>query len=213
MKLLEVVPKNNDLGKSILSLCHQDLSENNLIKKNHRGTTEDWLNRKIDELDLKFHYFITLSFYKGTKSVLNQYKDNKHIKKVILDFFYPNKKPNDKIRLWFFVEKHKSGFLHLHLLMEGMNGLEWLMRQNRKITISKRTLFDIISEDYSMDDVITEALTNHLKSYIYKLGKGKNSTDIKHIGEFSKRIHYVNKSVENLDFDGWEHIDFENSDL
>tara|TARA_Y100001968_G_scaffold245792_1_gene229950 strand:- start:754 stop:879 length:126 start_codon:yes stop_codon:yes gene_type:complete len=41
MKLLEVVPKNNDLGKSILSLCHQDLSENNLIKKNHRGTTED----------------------------------------------------------------------------------------------------------------------------------------------------------------------------
>ena len=69
MKLLEVVPKNNDLGKSILSLCHQYLSENNLIKKNHRGTTEDWLNRKIDELDLKFHYFITLSFYKGTKSI------------------------------------------------------------------------------------------------------------------------------------------------
>ena len=30
-----------------------------------------------------------------------------------------------------------------------------------------------------------------------------------------KRIHYLNKSLDfnNLDFDKWQHIDFENSDI
>ena len=64
-----------------------------------------------------------------------------------------------------------------------------------------------------IDDVIIECLTNHLKTYIKKLGNGKKSTDFRKIGEFQTRVHYVNKSLEKLDFEGWEHIDFENSDL
>ena len=50
--------------------------------------------------------------------------------------------------------------------MEGMDGLSWLSKNNRKITINKRTLFDIVARDFSMDDVMTEALTNHLQRYI-----------------------------------------------
>ena len=54
---------------------------------------------------------------------------------------------------------------------------------------------------------------NHLKTYIKKLGNGKKSTNFKKIGEVKTRVNYVNKSLETFDFDGWEHIDFENSDL
>ena len=213
MEVLSVTSKNSFLEKSNLSLCHQDKSESKFNKKINRSITEKWLKRKIENLDLKFHYFITLSFYKGTKSPITQYLDNQHIKKVILDFFYPNKKPKDRIRIWFFIEKHKTGRLHLHLLMEGINGLEWLKKNNRKITLQKKTLFDIIANDFSMDDLITESLINHLKKYIFKLGKGKQSTDVKYIGDFEKRVNYLNKSISNFDFDGWQHIDFENSDF
>ena len=36
---------------------------------------------------------------------------------------------------------------------------------------------------------------------------------IRDFGEIKKRIHYVNKSLSSVEFDKWEHIDFENSDL
>ena len=145
-----------------------------------------------------------------------QYLDNKHIKNVILDYFYPNNKPKDKIRLWFFIERHKlSKKLHVHILMEGVNQLEWLSKNNRKIILHKKTLFNVIANDYYIDDLITEGLTNHLKSWVNKLGQGKKSTKFKDIGNKCKRVHYVNKSLDfdNLDFDGWEHIDVEHSDL
>lgn len=180
---------------------------------NKRNKTERWMKEVIDKKKLSFRYFITLSFTWQQASVINQYLDNKHIKKVILDFFYPNKKPNDRIRMWFFVERHKSGELHLHLLMEGMDGLKWLGQNNRKIALSKKTLFNIIARDFSMDDVITEALTNHLQTYVRKLGSGKQSIDVRFTGDIQRRVHYVNKSLSSIDFDGWEHIDFQNSDL
>ena len=47
-----------------------------------------------------------------------QYLDNQHIRKVILDFLYPHKKPKNRIRLWFFVEQHKNQKLHIHFLIE-----------------------------------------------------------------------------------------------
>ena len=115
--------------------------------------------------------------------------------------------------MWFFVEKHLSGYLHLHILTEGIDALTWLRKNNRKITIHKKTLFDIIARDYSMDDVITEALTNHLQSYIRRLGKGSQGVDIRKVGNIQKRVHYVNKSLSSIDFDKWQHIDFQNSDL
>ena len=115
--------------------------------------------------------------------------------------------------MWFFVEKHLSGYLHLHILTEGIDALTWLRKNNRKITVHKKTLFDIIARDYSMDDVITEALTNHLQSYIRRLGKGSQGVDMRKVGNIQQRVHYVNKSLSSIDFDKWQHIDFQNSDL
>ena len=178
-----------------------------------RRKTEDWLRRVMKEKSINFRYFITLTFYKAQTNLINQYLDNKHIKRVIIDFFYPNKKPDNRIRVWFFVERHQEGTLHLHLLMEGIDGLTWLMKNNRKISLSKKTLFDIVANDYSMDDVITEALTNHLQTYILRLGKSQQSVDCRSIGNIQKRVHYVNKQLGSINFDAWEHIDFENSDL
>ena len=97
--------------------------------------------------------------------------------------------------------------------MEGIDGITWMSKNNRKIILHKKTLYDIIANDFSMDDVITEALTNHLKEWVNKLGRGKKSTKVKYIGDFDRRVHYVNKSLTNLDFNNWEHIDYENSDL
>lgn len=193
---------------TVLSPCHLYTRHN---KK--RVVTEKWLERKIQELDLKFRYFLTLSFSHQQSCVISQYLDNKHIKKVILDFFYPNRKPKDRLRLWFFVERHLSEGLHLHILMEGMDGISWLSSRNRKIEISKNTILDIVSRDFCMDDVITEALTNHLQRYVRKLGKGKQSTVWKEAGEIKRRVQYVNKSLSRIDFNEWEHIDFEYSDI
>jgi hypothetical protein len=178
-----------------------------------RKTTERWLSNIQQQQGLRFRHFLTLSFNKAQRSVINQYLDNKHIKKVILDFFYPNKKPNNRIRLWFFVERHSSGYLHLHILMEGVSGLDWLSKNNRNVTIRKSTLMDIVCRDFSLEDVMIEALTHHLQSYILRLGKGSQGVDMRSIGNIEKRIQYVNKSLDSLDFDKWEHIDYQNSDL
>ena len=98
--------------------------------------------------------------------------------------------------------------------MEGMDGISWLMSKNRKITISKNTLFQIIADDdYILDDVITEALTNHLQTHIRRLGKSKQSMVSELIKNIDKRVHYCNKSLDSLNFRRWEHLDLENSDL
>ena len=193
----------------VVSPCHL-LNPKPQVK---RKATEEWLEEVIRTKNIKFRYFISLSFNKAQANEINQYLDNQHIKKVILDFFYPNKKPDNRIRIWFFVERHKSGLLHLHLLMEGMNGLEWLSHRSRRITLRKSTLFNIISRDFSMDDVLTEALTNHLQRYIRRLGTGKQSVDLRGTGNIKERVQYVNKSLCSLNFNKWEHIDFQNSDL
>lgn len=178
-----------------------------------RKTTEEWLEDLVDEKEYRFRYFITLAFNKQQTSYINQYLENRHIKRVILDFFYPNKKPGNRLRIWFFVERHLQGGLHLHLLMEGMDGLDWFRNNNRKVTLSKSTLYNLIADDISFDEVITEALTNHLQTYIKRLGKGEQGVDIRSIGRISSRIQYVNKSLSSIDFSNWEHIDFQNSDL
>ena len=168
-------------------------SNNGTTKPDKRKTTEEWLERLVDEKKYKFRY--------------------RHIKRVILDFFYPNRKPENRIRLWFFVEPHLSGGLHLHILTEGMDGLTWFRTCNRKVTLKKSTLYNLIADDISFDEVISEALTNHLTGYVKRLGKGSQAVDFRKIGYIPARIQYVNKTLSSFEFSNWEHIDFENSDL
>ena len=193
-------------------------SSSHFTKLNYRGlskrkTTETWLKGLAKERGFKFRHFLTLSFYKPQQWVVNQYLDNEHIKKVIVDFFYPNKKPKDRIRFWLFVEQHKDGDLHLHILMEGMDEMEWLSKRNRKITMRKTTLLSVVQGNYSITDIMLESLAHHMKTYILRLGKGKQSFKAKDVGIMDWRIEYLNKSLDSWDFNGWEHLDVENSDM
>ena len=218
--------------ENTLSSCHAEksatLAEQSSEIRSKRWSTERWLKSIVADKDINFKYFITFSFRKAQAHIINQYLENAFVKKVILDFFYPNgRKPEDRIKIWFFNEKEgmfnniddfqreklKDGKLHLHILMEGIDGLTWLMKNNRKITIRKSTLFSMISDDYVIDDVIVEALTNHLQTHIRRLGKSKQSMVSELIKNIDKRVHYVNKSLDSLNFRRWEHIDLENSDL
>jgi len=183
------------------------------IATSKRKTTEEWLQELITEKKFHFRYFLTLSFSKQQTCVINQYLENRHIKNVLLDFFYPNRKPADRIRMWFFVERHLSGGLHLHILLEGINGLKWMSENNRKVTLKKSTLFALVAGDIAFDKVIGETLTNHLQMYIRRLGKGRQAVDMRGIGNVETRIQYVNKSLSSIEFSNWEHIDFQSSDL
>ena len=204
------------LDKMEVLELHQ--SPRHFTKPQYRGlskrkTTEAWLKGLAKERGFKFRYFLTLSFYKPQRCIINQYLDNEHIKKVILDFFYPNKKPKNRIRFWLFVEKHKDGDLHLHVLMEGMDEMEWLSKRNRKISIRKSTILDVIQGRQSIGEMMLESLAHHMKRWVFRLGHGKQSFNAKDIGEVDWRIEYLNKSLDSWDFNGWEHIDWENSDM
>ncbi len=194
-----------------------------------RWSTEYWLRELIEEWDFRFEDFISISFHNPNQDVIDQYLDNKHIRNVILDFFYKSNRPKNKIRLWFFVEREsmffrqgknqnleviKTGDLHIHILMERIDLDWWLNTKNRKITLKKRNLSDFYRGNFpSKKELMRETLINHLQQNIWRCPKSDQGVDIRDFGEIKKRVHYVNKSLSSVEFDKWEHIDFSNSDL
>ena len=51
-----------------------------------------------------------------------------------------------------------------------------------------------------------------IEEWVFRLDYGKQSFNAKDIGGVDWRIEYLNKSLDSLDFNKWEHIDVENSD-
>ena len=111
------------------------------------------------------------------------------------------------------MEKNKDGNLHLHVLMEGMDEMEWLSVRNRNIKIRKSTLLDVVQCDYFIGKIMLESLPHHMKIWVFRLDHGKQGFKAKDIGVVDWRIEYLNKSVDNMNFNKWEHIDVENSDM
>ena len=198
-------------------------------KKHNRRSTESWLEEMTREFDIKFKDFISISFHRPNKDIVDQSLLGKHIKKVILDFFYKNNKPENMINIWIFVEREGmffrqgknlekepifNGQLHLHILLERVDLDWWFSTKNRDITIKKRHIHNFYRGYFPTKlELMRESLINHLKRNVKKIGSSKQAVDIKDSGETKKRIHYVNKSLSSVEFDKWEHIDFLNSDL
>ena len=105
-------------------------SDTEILIPHKRRSTEYWLSNMIVRENIQFRDFLTISFYKPNKDVIKQYADNKHIKNVILHFFYNTTRPTNPIRIWFFNEREgmffrqgknqnlelvQSGDLHIHL--------------------------------------------------------------------------------------------------
>ena len=97
--------------------------------------------------------------------------------------------------------------------MERVDPDWWMSRNNRKITINKTTIRKLLDGESSTLEMMREALKNHLRHKVWRFPKSYQGADIRDIGEIKKRVHYVNKALSSVEFDKWEHIDFENSDL
>ena len=83
-----------------------DFSANIRNSQSKRWSTEYWLRNLVVEKDFKFKYFITFSFYKAQAHIINQYLENRFIKKVILGFLLSKwKKTKRQNEIWFFNEK------------------------------------------------------------------------------------------------------------
>ena len=211
---------------------HAQDTEPSVSDKKRRGkrwSTERWLEEMIEKFDVQFQDFISISFHKPNKDIINQYLDAGHIKNVILDFFYKKNRPVNKIKIWIIVEREGmffrqgknlelepifTGDLHFHILMERVDLDWWLATKNRDITLKKKNLLEFYRGNFpTKEQIMRETLINHLKQKVHKIPKSKQGVDIRDFGEIKKRIHYVNKSLSSVEFDKWEHIDFEHSDL
>ena len=206
-----------------------ETSVSNKKRRGKRWSTERWLEEMIGEFDINFQDFISISFHKPNKDIINQYLDAGHIKNVILDFYYKKNRPENKIKIWIIVEREGmffrqgknlelepifTGDLHFHILMERVDLDWWLATKNRDITLKKKHLHNFYKGHFpTKEQLMRETLINHLKQKVHKIPKSKQGVDIRDFGEIKKRIHYVNKSLSSVEFDKWEHIDFEHSDL
>jgi hypothetical protein len=196
---------------------------------NEHDVTVQFLKERIAECDIQFKYFITMSYYSPVYTIGDMIKENKHVKMVMLKYFY-NNIPNNKIRIWFFVEKHASSAYHSHILMEGLDDrirMRYCERNNKIFTYSIDRITStnniIMNTDEDLDEEIMDGLRAHLQEKVKRLGKGSGSLDIRDAGDIDRRLGYVNKEmrygINELALEGytdkglWDHIDWMNSDM
>ena len=183
---------------------------------NEHSLTVQFLQQCISSHAIDFRYFMTLSYYSQIDKMEDIVKEHKHIKNVILKYFY-NNIPKDRMRLWFFMERHSSHAYHSHILIEGINDIIRNRYSNRNYILPS------IDTDEKLDEVIMDRLKRHLKKYVKRLGTGGDAVDIRDIGDIEKRLGYVNKEMRNgirdIALEGWtekglwDHIDIYNSDM
>ena len=186
---------------------------------NEHSLTVQFLSECIKSQDIDFKFFMTLSYYSPVYTMCDIVKEQKHIKNVILKYFY-NNIPKDRMRLWFFMERHRSHAYHSHILIEGVDD----MIRNRFFGYNSTANSNIILHTTDkMDSVILDGLERHLKKYVKRLGTGGDAVDIRDIGDIEKRLGYVNKEmragIQDIALEGWtekglwDHLDVQNSDM
>ena len=185
---------------------------------NEHSLTVQFLSECIKSQDIDFKFFMTLSYYSPVYTMCDIVKEQKHIKNVILKYFY-NNIPKDRMRLWFFMERHSSLAYHSHILIEGIDDII----RNRFGYDSTVNSNIILHTTDKMDSVILDGLERHMKKYVKRLGTGGDAVDIRDIGDIEKRLGYVNKEMRNgirdIAQEGrtekglWDHIDIQNSDM
>lgn len=197
---------------------------------NEHDVTVQFLKERIAECDIQFKYFITMSYYSPAYNIEDMIKENKHVKMVMLKYFY-NNIPNKKIRIWFFIEKHASSAYHSHILMECLDDKirdRYCERNSKIFTPSIGSITDstdniIMNTDEDLDEEIMDGLRIHLQEKVKRLGKGSGAVDIRNVGDIDRRLGYVNKTmrygINELALEGytdkglWDHIDWMNSDM
>jgi hypothetical protein len=190
---------------------------------NEHDVTVQFLKERIVEQDIQFKYFITMSYYSPVYTIGDMIKENKHVKMVMLKYFY-NNIPTNKIRIWFFIEKHASSAYHSHILMEGLDDrIRMRYCERNSILFIPNTDNIIMNTDEDLDEEIMDGLRVHLQEKVKRLGKGSGSLDIRDAGEIDRRLGYVNKTmrsgISELALEGytdkglWDHIDWMNSDM
>lgn len=192
---------------------------------NEHDVTVQFLKERIAEQDIQFKYFITMSYYSPVYTIGDMIKENKHVKMVMLKYFY-NNIPSNRIRIWIFIEKHASSAYHSHILMEGLDDrIRMRYCERNDILFIPNGITDNIIKytDENLDEEIMDGLRVHLQENVKRLGKGSGAVDIREIGDIDRRLGYVNKEmrygINELALEGytdkglWDHIDWMNSDM
>lgn len=169
-----------------------------------RIDTEEYLNQRLTDNQIDFKYFITLEFLERRYKVSDQVRDNRRIKRQILKYFYPMHP-----RIWMVNERHKDGGIHVHVLVESTHGNT---SDDSKYIIDTDGKMRVVWADESKEGS-AEELRRYLSQNVKRVCTSKRGVDVSPVGDISRRIHYLNKSIERGDFTNVDHIDFENSDI
>lgn len=187
----------------------------------------NFIHTQTTSRGIHLKYFMSFNFRKPSKKYFQQYCQNAHIKAIILRFLYGKNIPkSNRVKLFFFVEKSRyDRTLHTHLLMESLctRSMDRMLRRMNyngdKIFLpSIRDTDGIITNEY-FEGLILNRMMDTIKNNTSALGTGKQSTDVRLIGDEMLRINYCTKEVNmktrysNKVYDWFDCVDVVNSDL